>query len=365
MKKLQLILATTAVSIGVALTYHYFELVVRNSIDRVWDTVFDTSANRWLVVPLCLVLTLVFFGVQHRLDPASEKKQSEGLGDMPKPSLQNYGKVLLIGFLSLIAGASLGPEAILVPSCMMIGGLVGVTFFKKDPRLVKLLAMIGFISLMAAFFNSFIAGIVGLLLVTKQMKLKLSPPIVLLATLASFSTVVVLSFLPAKPYVQLPNYTWAVSSSTIVTVILLVLMGGALTYGMKGFLTIFKKLQVAIAEQAWWFKATVAAIGLSLLYLAGGSLVMFTGNDAIVPMLEKAPTLGYVGLAWILVVKLAAISWSKAMGYRGGMIFPTVFAASICVALSQLVVADVNFIYGLIAVMVGALVADSKAKVLL
>ena len=92
---------------------------------------------------------------------------------------------------------------------------------------------------------------------------------------------------------------------------------------------------ICLAEQ-WWLRGLVAASGLSALYLLGGPLVEFTGNKSIVPMLNQAASLGAIGLIWLVVIKTATISWSKAMGYRGGLIFPTVFIASTLVAIAQL-----------------------------
>lgn len=364
MKKLQLLLATVLVSIGVAITYHYFEYAVHHSITYIWDTLLNTQTHRWLVVPTCLVIGLIFFGIQHWLDPASEKHQSEGLGEMPKPTIANFAKVLFIGFFSLVAGASLGPEAILVPASMVVGGYVGVKLFKQDSQLAKLLAMVGFIALFAAFFDSFIAGMLGLLLVTKQVKLKLNAGLVILAALASVTTVLMLKVLSSSAFVQMPPYTWHISSRTLLTLVVLLVAGAGLTYSLKGLHIVIDKLHPIVSKYPWWVKGTIAALGLSALYLLGGSLVMFTGNESIIPMLQQAPSLGLAGLAWILVVKLVAISWSKTMGYRGGMIFPTVFAASVCVAFSQTIVQDVSFIYGLIAVIVGVLAANKKLQIL-
>ncbi len=100
------------------------------------------------------------------------------------------------------------------------------------------------------------------------------------------------------------------------------------------------------------------------LYLLGGSLVEFTGNKSIVPMLGQAASLGAIGLIWLAIVKTVAISWSKAMGYRGGLVFPTVFIASVLVAIAELQVHELNFIYGLIAVMAGVLAAERRANIL-
>jgi H+/Cl- antiporter ClcA len=93
-------------------------------------------------------------------------------------------------------------------------------------------------------------------------------------------------------------------------------------------------------------------------------LVEFTGNKSIMPMLQQASSLGLSGLVWIVVVKVAAISWSKAVGYRGGMIFPIIFIAAVLVAIVQLYVPGFNFIYGLIAAIIGALVANRRTHVL-
>src|SRR5680860_1167223 len=114
MKKLTLLLSVAVIAIGVAITYHYFEASVSYSITYIWETLFNTDNRRLTVIPLGVFLGLVYFAVQHYLDPKSEQSDSEGLGNTPKPTVANFVKILLIGFLSLIAGASLGPEAILV-----------------------------------------------------------------------------------------------------------------------------------------------------------------------------------------------------------------------------------------------------------
>ncbi len=119
-----------------------------------------------------------------------------------------------------------------------------------------------------------------------------------------------------------------------------------------------------LKRHSWIVHAIVASVGLTCLYLIGGPLVEFTGNKSIVPMFEQASSLGLIGLVWILIVKSIAIAWSKALGYRGGMIFPTIFLASVLVAITQLYVSDLNGIYGIIAVVVGAFIANRKTRIL-
>ena len=365
MKAIKVLLATVLASIGVALTYYYFEAIVHHSIDTVWDSWLNTGDHRWLVVPTCLILSLVYFGVQHTFDPKSENKEEHGLGNMPVPTATNFGKVLLIGFFSLLAGASLGPEAILVPACMILGSYIGVKSFAKDKQAVKLLGMVGFIALMAAFFHSFLAGMLGLLLAGKQAKLKISLRLVVIAAVASAVTTWLLGRLSSPSFVSLPATNWHFNIRSLLAVVLLAAAGYLTTYGIGWAHQLAEIIRHRTQRSGWPQRALVAAIGLSALYLLGGTLVEFTGNESIVPMLHRADELGVIGLLWILVVKICAISWSKALGYRGGLVFPAVFVASVLVAIAHSFVSDVNFIYGLIAVLAGLLAADRNVKILL
>ncbi len=134
MKALKLLLAIILVGFGVALTYHIFENAVHNFIDFVWYDTFNTDQNRLIIIPLVLTFSFMFFGLQHWLDVKAENTEDHGLGSMPGPTVTNFLKVLMIGFFSLVAGATLGPEAILVPSCMIFGAYVGKKCFANKNK---------------------------------------------------------------------------------------------------------------------------------------------------------------------------------------------------------------------------------------
>lgn len=364
-KKLLVPLLTILVGVVVAVLYFLFEGAVHHSIAYVWDTLFETDSKRWLVIPLCFVLTLAYFALQHKLDPKSEKSEDHGFGTMPKPTLTNLGKVLLIGFLSLLAGASLGPEAILVPACMLAGAYIGAKILPGQPLAIKLLAGLGFVALFAAFFKSFLIGVLAVFLVAKQTKTKVTPELFGLAVLASASTIVTLHFLDSNAFFRLPHYDWSVNMGSLAAIGLLFFAGFGANYLLNALHEAFSKLhKLYVAKEVWWIKGAIAGLGLGILYLLGGSLVQFTGNESIVPMLQDAASLGVIGLLWILAIKFLAISWSKTMGYRGGLVFPMVFVASILVALATMAVKDLNFIYGLLAAIIGLVAANSKTKVL-
>lgn len=127
----------------------------------------------------------------------------------------------------------------------------------------------------------------------------------------------------------------------------------------------FVKFRSKVKITQWWQLSIVASLGLAILYLIGGPLVQFTGNASIQPLLSQAESLGLLTVVVIFVVKILAISWSKAMGYRGGLIFPMIFVASSLVAISQLLFSHISFGIGLIAVMAGVIIAERKANILL
>jgi H+/Cl- antiporter ClcA len=62
--------------------------------------------------------------------------------------------------------------------------------------------------------------------------------------------------------------------------------------------------------------------------------VQFSGSEGSVMLLSGDVHYGTWALAGIAVVKLLATSWSLTAGYRGGLVFPSVFAG---VAVSLLV----------------------------
>jgi len=364
MKKLGLLFSVALVGFGSALTYHFFENSIHWFIDTVWYDTFNTDSNRWLIIPLCLFFGLIFFGLQHLLDPKSENSVEEGLGEAPDPRLQNFIKVLLIGFFSLVAGASLGPEAILVPACLLVGALVGKKFYKGDKQSAQVLTAAGFIALFTAFFNSILIGVLSLFLLLSKTKGKFKTSMLVIAVIASASSWYTLKLLDGESYMSLPDYHWKLNVKTVILMAVLIVVGYFITQFMDKLSKLIKDVRKAYKSDIWVVRAVVASLVLSVLYLVGGPLVEFTGNKSITPMFEQASSLGLFGLLWILVIKIAAIVWCKTIGYRGGMVFPTIFLASVVVAIIGLYVKDLNYIYGLIAFIAGALAANKKTHIL-
>lgn len=365
--KLKLLLSCILVGIVVALVYAVFEAAVRNSINHIWITIFNSGNLRYELLLLAVIGALVFFGLQHRLDPASENRESHGMSGEPiSPTLRNLAIILGLGYFSLVGGASLGPEAVLVPACMLIGTGLGLKLFKDQDLAVKALAAASMMALMAAFFHSYIIGILSVFLVTSQAKVKLSLQLLVIAVISSLSSYLTLTIIdPKNHYFNFPAFNWKVALVDLLAGLVLIIGGYIATFALKRAHSLFRDLRSQAKFTAWWQLAIVAGLGLSLFYFLGGPLVEFTGNQSIAPLIGQAQALGAIGVSLVLVIKLLVIGWSKAMGYRGGLIFPMIFVASALTTLLQLYFHDLSFGVGLIAALAGILLAERKAKILL
>ncbi len=365
MRLIKLVFGAIATGVGVALTYFIFESAVHESIDFVWTDVFNTEVNWWMVPILCLVLAFVYFGLRHLLDPKSEKSDDdEALGGLPKVKLSNYGKVIAIGYFSLLAGASLGPEAILIPSCMLVGAMIAKNILKEDKRLQGLLGLVGVASLFTAFFGSMFAGLLGVYLGATEAKVKVNAKILVFSAIGIVSTYYVLTLVEPASYFSTPNYTWDFEIAHVAGLLFVFASGFALTWLMSKLETVVQANKKLLSSKNWKSQALIAGSVLSLLYVVGGPLVRFTGNESILPMIDQAPTLGLYGLLSVVLIKIATIIWSKTSGYRGGLIFPTAFVASTVTVICQLYITDVSYIYGVIAYFIGAWAINRKTHVL-
>lgn len=367
LSNIKILLSCVLVGILVALVYLIFETAVSGSTVYVWNTLFHSDTNRILVFPLAIILALIFFGVQQLLDPGSQDKETHSLGGEPiKPTLKNLGIVLLLGFLSLLAGATLGPEAILVPASVLVGSYVGVKLFKQNKQLVGLLAGAAIMALMTAFFHSFFVGLLSVLLVAAQLKTKVSVKLLVVSIIASGSAYITLQLIdPSSQYLHLPEFSWEVAILDALVAVILIVLGYASTFILKFSHGALEQIRVLAKLNSWWKLALFAGLGLGLIYYIGGPLIEFTGNHSIEPLANKADVLGIIGLIGILAAKLLAIGWSRSMGYRGGLIFPMIFVASALVLILIQIFPQAHFGVGLIAALVGILAAEKKAKILL
>lgn len=353
MEKAKLLVGSAVAGVAVALIYLAFESLLTEALHYVWDDLFHTQTNRIAVPILTVSIGMVYFAVREFTDRKELKKNRSLVVELPI--------VLLVGFLSLFAGAALGPEAVLIPAAMIGGQLVAK--YGKFHSHRELFSLAGFVALFVAFFNSLLGGLLGFYLAQKTKKRTLT---VLDYLGVSFAAVAALFTLALFSHHGAFSYPPQAKMFTLLGILLAIgffAAGYAYHFIFRTALAAFTNLYERLSQQ-WYVHGLVASLGLSALFLMGGYLVQFTGNEAIVPIFQQASTIGVWGVVWISLVKVLTIAWSLAMGYRGGLIFPFVFVASSVVAAVTLFTTDFNAILSIFIFLAGVLFADQKSKII-
>jgi H+/Cl- antiporter ClcA len=328
-------LSSLALAVGVVdgLVFLVFEWVVKHGTDWLFNDVVDSDDVRWRVVPLVLVLSVALSALLRRLNqPRWTPPHVDPLGaaeepDAPPPSAGAVGTILAIGAAGLLAGASLGPEAPLLGAAAALGAWAATRADGDAARTVLVLASAG--ALLVAFFGSLIALAIPLLILRQRTERGRAGPhqlvvAIILAGLAAWLTVWLLQG-NHHGYGHVPSAGVAAHDYLMAVVL------GVAAVGIGALLHLFVAQLNVITEQLrnrtpWWLAATIFGAVLGALYLIGGQTVQFSGSEGSAMLLSGEVHYGAWALAGVALVKLAATSWSVAAGYRGGLVFPAVFA---------------------------------------
>jgi CIC family chloride channel protein len=329
MNRWVLIIAAMVIGTINAVVFKVFEEIVKEGTDLIWNDWFNTDDERWLVIPLAVVLSIIFTIVLKLLrKPRWIKPETSldlGSEHQEKPTLGRIGSILTVGATGLLAGASLGPEMPLTESSHAIGAYakekLGAT---KEAGSVLILSSIG--ALMVAFLASMVMILLPFLLVyqkTKRVTLGVAVPIVL-AGLSSYGTLwlmdhhpVAFASIPAGPLADLGDY-WAA-----VLVALAISLAAWLLIKMVKLLGSFThRVDIRLP---WYLTAAFFGLVLGSLYVIGGESIQFNGSAGTPMLLADYASYSAWGLLGLALAKLLATAWSKAAGYRGGLYFPSIF----------------------------------------
>lgn len=325
----KLLILVLAVFIGVldALILKAFEFIVNDGSNYIWNDLFHTDVNRWGVVPLAisfsLILSILFrWTRQKRLVPP-KLNSTEADETTEKPTLKSLGVITVIGLASLLAGASLGPEASLVAIASGLG--LWMAYRNNLGPTAKLLELASISGLLVAFFGSMIIALMPLLFLWQKKQLKVATALpALLAAASAYGTLWLIDpeavgygTIPAAPHFKVIDFGLA-----LIVGFAAALLGWALKY----FILKTAKLAKTMNDRLTWVvSAAIFGLVIGLLYWAGGQSIQFSGSEGSRLLLDHAPAYGLGTLLVILVTKLLATGWSLATGYRGGLVFPSVF----------------------------------------
>jgi H+/Cl- antiporter ClcA len=246
-------------------------------------------------------------------------------GSPPPPTLSSLVVIFIVGLGSLLAGASLGPEATLVALAMGLGTWLGAR--ASMGPLGQLLALASVGALLVAFLGALIAMAIPLLVLWQRARRLPVAAVatVLVAGVAAYGTLLLVQG-DHHGYVQLPGAD--VRARDYVAALVLgavaVGIGVQLRWFIDGLVSVTRRLD---ERTPWWLAATVFGAVLGLLYLIGGRSVEFSGSEGSAMLLDGEVRYGAGALLGLVFVKLLATGWSLSAGYRGGLVFPSLYAA--------------------------------------
>ncbi|HTP11103.1 MAG TPA: chloride channel protein, partial [Anaerolineae bacterium] len=267
--------------------------------------------------------------------------------------------IVLTALASLISGGSLGPEAPLADACGSAGTWLSDRL-KLPDRETRSLGFSGISGMLAAFITSPFGGA---LLGLESAHAGISYPWTLFPSLLSsaFATVafVLLSGGFFGTLYRFPAYQpllrdllWAVPLG------LLGAVAGAI------FMVAFKRLRQLMQplSRHLVLRGLIGGVGLGI---AGAllPLTLFSGEAETAEIIYRATEIGAAALIVLALVKLLITSLCLATGFKGGYIFPTLFAGVALGMALHLIFPAIPEAVAVAATLGGALVATLKAPI--
>ena len=335
-----------------------FEWVVDNLQELIWNDWAGSDTTRWLVVPLAIAGSIALsLTVRLTRQKRMQEPHTDVLAEIDHigPSSPKIIAVLLVtGVVSLVGGASLGPEGALLPASIALGAwLGGMRRAGVEGPVTELLVLSSIGALLVAFFGSVIPAPIPLLIMRKQGKAvtrrSAIPP--LLAGLTAWGIVsAVRGTLQGHEIVP-------VSGSSELSAVLPALALGVLAVLVGIGVRLVIKATTGLTarlDRLWHWIAAAAVFGLviGVLYWIGGESVQFSGKQGSQQLYDDRAQYGVAALLGLLLVKLVATGWSISAGYRGGPAFPSVYmgvALSLAITTAIPSVSETGVMIGAIA----------------
>jgi H+/Cl- antiporter ClcA len=269
--------------------------------------------------------------------------------------------IVITAFVSLISGASLGPEAPLADACGGIGTLISDRL-KLDEKETRTLGYSGVSGMLAAFITEpFSGALLGLESAQGGTSgLQTYFWVLFPSLLASAVSTTVFVLLSGSFFETL--YKFPVYSPRLVDMLYaapLALIGGVV--GLLFFLSL-KRLQGLFQVM----KGHVVLRGLlgGLCFGIIGALLpltLFSGEEGTAELITHAVEIGVLMLIVLGIVKLFATTLLLATGWKGGYVFPILFASVAFGMAVNLLFPSIPVAVTVAATMAGALVAAMKA----
>ena len=274
---------------------------------------------------------------------------------------RNAPGIVITAFVSLISGASLGPEAPLADACGGMGTLLSDRL-KLDDQGTRALGYSGVSAMLAAFITSpFSGALLGLESAQGGPGGLLTYFWVLFPSLLASSVATVVFVLLSGTFFetlyQFPAYTPRLVD--LLYAVPLGIIGGAVgalfMASLRRLQRLFQPMKAHVVV-----RGLVGGLGMGLIG-ALLPLTLFSGEEQTIDLITHAVEIGVVMLIVLGVVKLFATSLLLATGWKGGYIFPILFSSVALGLAMNLLLPSIPVAVTVAATMAGALVVAMRA----
>jgi H+/Cl- antiporter ClcA len=360
-----LVLVVLLGAISAVITFAFVVLVHRGT-ELVWEnTTLSTRLDPRLFTLLICTLGGLLVGLLVRLfgdHPGIFAELMLEFGRTGRFEYRNAPGMVITALVSLIGGASLGPEAPLADACGGTGTWLADRLKLNDQE-TRAMGYSGVSGMLAAFITAPLGGAVlglesakgGTGETRKEYFWVLFPS--LLASAAATVVFVLLSGVFFQTLYQFRDYQPQMND--LFFAVPLGMLGGVI--GML-FLISLKRLQQFFQpmKDRLVLRGLIGGLGMGLIG-ALLPLTLFSGEEQIVALMSRAAEVGVVMLIVLSLAKLFATSLLLATGWKGGYIFPLMFASvAMGLAVDQLF-PSIPVAVTVAATMAGALVAALRA----
>jgi H+/Cl- antiporter ClcA len=230
--------------------------------------------------------------------------------------------ILSVSAVSLIGGASLGPEQALGTG----GGWAGGWIARRrglDPDDSKVNSLAGFAAAYGGLFSSVLIVVAFITEIASpggKLYRKVLPATIIAGTVsfAIYYSIAGTVFLNAYAVPTVAYHDWELAAGVgfgLLAAILVLVLGIFMTVSS----TVFSRLKLPNVVKSTIGGLLYGAVGVAL------PLTMFNGSDQLKVVASKGATLGFALLAALVVAKMFTFSVSVGSGFVGGPIFPTLF----------------------------------------
>jgi H+/Cl- antiporter ClcA len=315
---------SAALGVVIAVGFQGFTQAMHHTQHWVWHTLAGEQPSAVVTIAVATIggvalgLTLLLVPGHGGPHPAEHHGLLAG-GAVRWPAVLGS---LAVGFVGLVAGASLGPEGAVIPAAAGVS-VLAAGWARLPARMGLLVQGSGLSALLASMFGSPLAGVVPLLEVVPAGAVPTMALLVLPSLTAAATAVLTQQVFDWTAIGQLPLAAVEFRPVHLAWAVLIGIVAGAAGLLIDRATHVLRRVTVRLDARSVMLSASLGGLLLGVLYAVGGDEIRFAGIPELLRLAADTDT------AWAAIAavafKVVATATCLAAGYRGGKIFPAAF----------------------------------------